>query len=231
MSRNQEISPYQPAMKQRLAYEQAEFACIRILSEVGDLNGRLQRVTGILLATAGVSRVYVFENQDDPESGMCMKQICESCAEGIEPQIDNPHFRHFPYKDGAASLLAQLQARKPYSCGVSKLEGPEREILEAQHILSILIVPIFGGDSFWGFIGFDDCETPREWQDVDVRILETVADAVGMAVSRRQRWQELERRVAFERLVAVACSRLALADAETMDDSLIRSLENKYGLS
>jgi GAF domain-containing protein len=33
--------------------------------------------------------------------------------------------------------------------------------LSAQGIMSILIVPVFLQDDFWGFVGFDDCRNER----------------------------------------------------------------------
>lgn len=40
---------------------------------------------------------------------------------------------------------------------------------------------------------------------------------MGMAVSRRQQRRDIERRIAFERMVAEVCSRLAQADGSAMD--------------
>ena len=206
-------------------YAQAACDCIRILSGLDDLEERIQKALDVCLAATGVSRAYLFKNEYDPVAGLCMTQVCEACAEGIEPQIGNPELRHLPYAGSALSLLGHLQARKSCSRLVRDLEGPERKILEVQHILSILIVPVFAGDSLWGFIGFDACQTAREWKDEDLRILESVADAVGMTVSWHHRQHEIERRMAFERLIAVICSRLAQANARAMDHALRSSLE------
>ena len=92
-------------MGRLLALQQAENACIRVLSEEGDFGGRLQNVLGICLDATGVSRVYVFENEDDPMQGVCMTQICEACAEGVAPQIGNPELRHLPYNGGTGLCL------------------------------------------------------------------------------------------------------------------------------
>ncbi|MBI9082752.1 MAG: GAF domain-containing protein [Desulfobacterales bacterium] len=213
-------------LERLLTLERAESACIRALSEEGDFRARLQNVLDICLAATGVSRVYVFENEDDPAQGVCMTQVCEACAEGIAPQIGNPELRHLPYAEGTPSLLARLQAHEAYARIVSEIEGPEREILEAQHILSVLIEPVFDGHSLWGFIGFDDCETPRSWQDEEIQILQAVADVLGMAVSRRQQRRDTERRIAFEHLVAEVGSRLAQANAGAMDDAVNGALED-----
>jgi len=143
-------------------------------------------VLRICLAATGVSRVYVFENEDDPALGLCMTQICEVCAEGVAPQIGNPELQHLPFAEGILKLLARLQAHESYACVVSEQEGPERESLEVQNILSILIEPIFVSDRLWGFTGFDDCETPRSWKDEEIQILQAVADVLEMTASHEQ---------------------------------------------
>jgi diguanylate cyclase (GGDEF)-like protein len=43
--------------------------------------------------------------------------------------------------------------------------------LSAQGILSILIVPVFLHDGFWGFVGFDDCKNERLFSDNEESIL------------------------------------------------------------
>ncbi len=174
------------AIRRRLNYERCIADCISILAESLDLENRLARVLKKLQATVTASRSYIFKNENDPNAGLCMTQIHESCANGVKPQIDNPTLRHLPYKDGAQSLLLVLKSRRPYTRVVAELTGMDRKILESQGIVSILILPIFEEDTFWGFIGFDDCLTPRQWQEEDIRILTTVADATGSAISRHR---------------------------------------------
>jgi PAS domain S-box-containing protein len=208
-------------VKRALALERAENACLRILSGDDGFEDQLQRVLSTCLTATGVSRAYAFRNDDDPAGGGCMRQVRGVCAEGVEPRCGSLGLRHLPCAEGPPSL----RARASYARTVSELEGPERETLEAQHVVSVLIEPVYAGDSLWGFVGFDDCETPRTWQDGEARILRSLADAVGMTVSRRQQRRDIERRVVLEHLISEVCARLAQAGTGTMDDSLNRSLE------
>ncbi|MCX5904542.1 MAG: ATP-binding protein, partial [Proteobacteria bacterium] len=66
-----------------------------------------------------------------------------------------------------------------------------RTILEPKNILSILLVPIIIADTFWGFIGFDDCKKERPWPDSEISILLTLAGSIGSAIQRHQAEQEL----------------------------------------
>ena len=48
------------------------------------------------------------------------------------------------------------------------------------------LFPIHFGDEWWGFVGFDDCRTPREWDESEVSLLRTASEMIG---STLQRWQ------------------------------------------
>ena len=58
----------------------------------------------------------------------------------------------------------------------------EREILQAQNIISVLAVPIFVAGEFWGFIGFDDCHSDRQWTETEQLILAAAAASIGSAI-------------------------------------------------
>ena len=172
------------ALKRRLDYERAAADCMRLLVEPSDMDEQLQRVLETLRPTAGAGRVYVFRNEERPESGLCMTQVYEAVSEGITPQIQNPALRRLPYREGAPSLLPVLQARRHYARLVDELDDPERAILAKQGIRSILILPIFCGPDLWGFIGFDDCSAAQHWHEDDIKLLQVVADGIGAAILR-----------------------------------------------
>jgi len=54
---------------------------------------------------------------------------------------------------------------------VSEMPPELQAQLSPQGILSILIVPIFMEDKFWGFIGFDDCHNERIFTEEEEAIL------------------------------------------------------------
>lgn len=54
----------------------------------------------------------------------------------------------------------------------------ERSFLEPQHILSLLAVPIWINDQFFGFIGFDDCTEERTWMDDEVQLLSLYSNLI-----------------------------------------------------
>ncbi len=137
---------------------------------------------------AEVSRVYVFSNTEDEQGQLVMNQMYEWVAEGVEPQINNPELQQLPYTGGFEKWRAHLQQQHPVHGNVAEFSEHEQTILEPQGVRSILVVPIFVQDDWWGFIGFDECEREREWSKGEIDALTTAARILGAALQRRQ-WE------------------------------------------
>jgi len=205
------------ALQQRLAYEQCAAECIAILCTYSELAGRLDRILEKVRDCVCADRAYIFMNENIPASGLCMTQVHESCAQGVTPQIDNPELKRLPYKGSAPTILPTLQERRPFAGIVAKMAEPERSILAGQNILSLLIVPIFSNNTLWGFIGFDDCTVPRQWQDIDIRVLQIVADGMGAEIDRWHDKKRLEKKAEEQRMLldTIGTQIWYLSDVET----------------
>lgn len=154
----------------------------------------INEVLRILGEATEVDRVYVFENHNDPVTGeLLMSQKFEWCREGIEPQIDNPLLQNLPYfHPYAQPLFHHIQNGRIYSGVVKNMSEAEREILEPQNIKSILVIPIYIGKHFWGFIGFDDCTNEREWTETEKSVLKTAAGSIGGLIGLMQFEKQLQ---------------------------------------
>jgi len=144
-----------------------------------------------LLQATGVSRVYIFENFVD-DGTLCMRQTAEVCAAGVDPQIDNPQLQHLSYQEASPRLAAHLSQGKHFGSRVSTLMPQERPLLDAQGILSLLVLPIQVEGEWYGYIGFDDCECDREWQAEDIRLLYTAAEMIGNYIARMRSEEKLK---------------------------------------
>lgn len=178
-------------LAKQLRYEAAVAECARLLVGRGHLGQHLQRVVEILQVASGVSRAYVFRNHQDPECGLCVSQVHEACAAGIESQLDNPMLQDQPFASDAPNALARLASGEPFVGLLDELPEPERELMGSQGILSLLILPIFCGEEFWGFMGFDNCELATPWHHDEIALLRIVAETTGLAIERQQAEDEL----------------------------------------
>ncbi len=144
------------------------------------------------LATLGqvthVDRVYIFEIHPHPETGEpAMSQRFEWVRETVTAEIDNPQLQNLTF--AAVGMSRWYEALfAGHSCHglVRDLSLPERQLLEPQGILSILVVPIPVSGNVWGFIGFDDCHSERQWSQDESAVLMTMAITIGSCIAHRQ---------------------------------------------
>lgn len=139
-----------------------------------------------------VDRIYIFENHSHPEIGEnCLSQRWEWVAPGIIPEINNPTLQCLSYAQFFMGWYQWLVQGKIVAGRVEDFPKSEREFLVPKGIQSILVLPIIVRDSFWGFIGFDDCHHPRTWQPAEKTALLAVGGSIGGAIIQRRREAKL----------------------------------------
>jgi signal transduction histidine kinase/DNA-binding response OmpR family regulator len=132
-------------------------------------------------------RVYVFEytSPGNGEDGLIHQRV-EWVREGISAQIDNPDLQNIPFET-SLPRWARLLKKGQYIQGlVQDFPEEERPLLEDQHILSLLVVPIFNKERFWGFVGFDNCHEAYVWTHSERSVLNSIASSMGAAFLRRE---------------------------------------------
>ncbi|RKD86347.1 PAS domain S-box-containing protein [Mangrovibacterium diazotrophicum] len=152
----------------------------------------------------------------------------EWCAKGIKPEIEN--LQNMP-----CSLfpwwMRQLWAKKYiYIYDVDDMPeeaAAEKEILQAQGIKSLLVVPIVTKGDLIGFMGFDSVENHKDWHRSDIELLETVGATIGNALAAKRDHELLL--VAKEK--AEESNRLKSAFMATMNHELRTPLHHILGFS
>ncbi len=139
------------------------------------------------------SRVYIFENSTSANGQLLMCQRAEWVAEGIVPELDNPELQDFPYANGFQRWQDVLEHGGIISGKIADFSEEERQILEPQAILSILVLPLTVNGNFCGFIGFDDCLEAREWDASEVSLLWAAASAISIFKEQQQTKQALKK--------------------------------------
>ena len=133
------------------------FAAEQFLQTTG-LQSHIQAVLERMGLATQVSRVYIFQNHYDEQENLLMSQRYEWNAEDVEPQIDNPELQNLSYEEmGFERWREVLSQKQPLYGIISSFPEGERAMLEPQDIRSIIVVPIFVGKHWWGFVGFYDC--------------------------------------------------------------------------
>lgn len=131
-------------------------------------------------------RCYLFENAfNDELNEYTTSQKFEWNSDSAIPQINNPDLQEVPFsvvRDFLESMLNNI----PLNAIVSELpEGGLKSALEVQDILSVLLMPIYVEDYFWGFVGFDDCQNEKIWSPSEVNLLRSLSLSISSAITRK----------------------------------------------
>ena len=157
--------------------------------KANDLMRFQQELLPLLGEALDVSRAYVFTFRQD---GKTMDNTAEWTAPGVIPQKDN--LLDIP-ADPEWWWIATLMRGEDIQFRDVEDIPDERTIsdLRLQGILSILVIPLFIGTRFCGFMGLDECRRNREWTSEERDLL---AEAVRILVGV---WAEDELRQSEKR--------------------------------
>ncbi len=133
-----------------------------------------------------VSRVYIFENFEDEKKQAYTSLLFDWTAPGVLDEVDMTKLKEIYYKDGFSRWVKTLSKGKPIHGNITKFPRSEKKLLGEMGLLSIVVMPIFVNNSWWGFIGLDECCRPRDWTEGELNALGTAADIIGAAIHRKR---------------------------------------------
>ena len=180
----------------------------------------VQETLQIIGEQVGADRSYVFLFSDDLS---LMDNTHEWCAEGIEPQIDN-------LKELPTGIFPWWMERInnneiihiPRIDQMPKEAAAEREILEAQGIQSLIVIPLATGATPFGYIGFDAVRDAGHWQPETVSLLKLAGGVIANAIQR----------ITIERIIQAELDlAIKLSSTSSFDETLAIILKSALGLS
>lgn len=143
-----------------------------------DADTAIENALARIGALADADRTYVLLLRD----GHLMDNTHEWVASGIAPMKE--HLQRIPATLLDDSLDDLLAGRALHVPDVFALEegSPVREILEMQHIRSLLIVPMLRDGKLAGFLGHDAVRKPKRYLPLEIQLLQSVCTAIGSVI-------------------------------------------------
>ncbi|MFZ0544946.1 MAG: PAS domain S-box protein [Candidatus Promineifilaceae bacterium] len=187
----------------------------------------IDEVLSLLGKAANVSRVYIFQNHTGEKGSILTSQLFEWVAPDIPSQMNNPELQGLDYEaSGFGRWMKKLSAGQNIFGLVETFPGPEQAVLVPQETNSILVVPIFSRQDWWGFIGFDECSHRREWEPSEIDALQAAAGTIGAAIERQKiNIQERQRRQEAEKLMAVTTALTSTLNLDQVLNNILVHLQ------
>ncbi|WP_417610201.1 PAS domain-containing protein [Owenweeksia hongkongensis] len=138
--------------------------------------------------TLDIDRIYFFQN--NLENKTTSQRMVWSHA-NIKSQINNSELQNIPLSQFLL-FMEPLQKKRRFEAIVDNLPSSStKDILLQQNIKSILVLPLFIHDIFYGFIGFDDCERERKFSEDEFQLLYALTSNLNHVIKQHQVYTEL----------------------------------------
>jgi len=151
-----------------------------------DWNQELINAIKLLGEALNLSRVQVYKNHGSFEAGLRFTHRCEWVAPGNKA-IEFPSPGGLRY-EGLGLNKVSAQLRRGESVVIARPDERNEEeqvLLQRYGISAIILVPVMTAGHWWGFITFEDCAGPRDWNETEIFALQTAVSALSAAIERK----------------------------------------------
>jgi PAS domain S-box-containing protein len=196
-------------------------------------NKSIHEVLRLIGEATESSRVYIYQNylKDDEEYA---SRVYEWVDNDIMPAIGNlPVTDKKISSSGFERWVQVMKTHRGFVTGnIRDFELSEQKRLREHGIKSLLAIPIFANDLWWGFLGLDDCRKERIWTEPEIAALEALTMNLGAAIHKRNLDQQMiHLNKSLEKRVKERTRELEFEVAErAMAEALLKDSEEKYRL-
>lgn len=160
----------------------------------------IQQVMERLGHAVDACRVYLAENYQPPGGAVISTLRCIWCAPGYEREPEKSGAPTFCLEEAGMGRWVDLLGHNRVVKGtLHDLPPEERPALERLGVLSTLAVPVFVEGHWWGYIGLEDCTSPRRWSSDEEEALRLTAAVLGAAIARSNTQETIRNLFTLER--------------------------------
>ncbi len=162
-----------------------------------DLHQNVQQLLERLGTALDTSQACIFQNQsamDGDRADTAMVAVLRYCWTKHGGVRNAETLYEQPWHYAEARRWQEMLSQEQSICGnIGDFPAPEQALLARFHIQSLLLVPIFVNQQWWGFILLQEQEQARIWTESDQNALHVVAGIVGAALHRAKNDMDLRR--------------------------------------
>ena len=180
-------------------------ANLLLSADAKDLEMTMSDALSFIGKAASADRAYVWKNHVGEDGRMSTSQLFEWSPE-VKALQHTELSTDIAFDDMVPSWRETLQKGKCLNIIIKNASQEKQEQLAPQGIVSLILVPIFLHDTFWGFIGFDDCHMERTFSSVEENILR-ICGFMAMVISDTMQ-NEMALHLVAEREAALASAQV-----------------------
>ena len=173
------------ALRRRNAVLEAISRAATVLLAASDWRPEMPDVVARLGEASGTHGLHLFEAVTNAAGEACAKNRFHWSHPRVIKNRPRPLHRDMPLQAfGFGGWEQQLREGAVVAAETSTLSVEEQSFLSGEAVHSVLAVPVFAGDLWWGFLRFDRLSPSAPWADVEIEALRAAAGIIGAAVHR-----------------------------------------------
>ncbi|MEA2031458.1 MAG: PAS domain S-box protein [candidate division Zixibacteria bacterium] len=200
------------SLSHKLNIERSLSYVAQVLASSSD--DRFDNAMQILGKSMATNRAYIFEYNSDGKKISCISEWCNPDVSAQKGDLQNLNTSDFSWwitslNERGSIVISDVETLPPEAKN-------EKEVLQAQSIRSLLVVPILSFSGLLsGFIGFDDTNGTREWLEDDIVLLKVVASLVSFELEREKITDALSRTISqYTAMINTVPAKMYLKDID-----------------
>jgi len=187
-------------LKNKLLEVVAATSEVLLTSETSDLEKTLLKAMELMGRCVNIDRMNIWKNQISGGKSLFERQYewIRDNEDKATPHIGTKNF----YKDTLPDWENLFSAGNYINGPVSSLPEAEHKFLASLGIHSILVIPVFLQEKFWGFVSFADLKKERIFSAEEVSVLRSGCLLLANATVRHQNQILIETRMMQQRIMA-----------------------------
>jgi len=182
------------ALQRRDAILEALSVALEQSLKMSDLEQAINRVLDLLGEATNVSRAYVYRNYPSKHGRLMAEFRYQWVRPGMDVAIKGQELQEGAYGNSGLERWEDTLSKDRLIQGqVKDFPKAERDRLSSYGIFSTVVVPIFVGEEWWGFVGFDECRAERIWSAAETEALKAAGRILGSILQRKRAEDELRK--------------------------------------
>lgn len=135
---------------------------------------------------AGISRAVFHAVLKDDSGAFGTKKRFEWAAPGISSEQEASETNMISFeKRGVGHWVDILSKGRTLSVSLEDCSEVEQALLEYSKIQSVILIPVFVENHWWGVFALEECDQVREWIAAEISCFHALADMLGATVARQ----------------------------------------------
>ena len=136
--------------------------------------------------TIDIDRIYFYQNNLNDQTTFQRLAWNRPSSKQKNAPVGHLPLSEFPL------FIGTLKAKRHFEAIVDELpSSPIKTMLQSHEIKSIIVLPVWVDEAFYGFIGFNDCNRHRKFSDNEFQLLHALTSNLAHVLKEHHAYQEL----------------------------------------